>query len=811
MRAAAAGFVIGVIWLQRQASLPDSMILWLLAAALIVLAAMLRWRRPNWLATSFRTPVLLVSGMLFGLLWSSLFALHNLRHELPRELEGRDLTLTGTVSSLPYSFDNGVRFQFAVESARFEGMTIDGIPSKLALSWYGGWGSRDAKPVPEVRPGERWRLNVRLKRPHGNTNPHGFDYEGWLLEQNIRATGYVRQEAHSPLPNERLDVFVPGFGNAVERTRGWLRDRILAALPDKRYAGVIVALVIGDQRAIPQADWDVFNRTGISHLVSISGLHITMIAGLFATAVSALWRRSFFIGVQLPLLLPAQKAAAMAGACVAFLYVLLAGFGVPAQRTLYMLSVVAAALWFGRIALVSHVLCAALFATILLDPWAVLWPGFWLSFGAVAAILYATTGRVGLENRSDLTIRQRVAVVLKSATRTQVAVTLGLVPLTMLLFGQVSLIGPLANAIAIPLVGLLVTPLALIGSMLPPPLSAWILGCAHSAMEALSSGLEWMSSSSLAVWSVPVPSAAVFGFALIGTIWMLAPRGWPARWLGMAAWLPLVLNAPAHPAEGEMWVTAFDVGQGSAVLVETHRRRLLFDAGPAYSAETDGGNRVILPYLKARGIFALDGMVVSHNDSDHSGGALTIMKETRIAWVASSLSVDSPIRQSAKEHIRCQAGQAWSWDGVRFEMLHPSPASYASTKWKPNARSCVLKATAGEHSMLLTGDIEALQEEHLIGGMPEKLPSTVLLVPHHGSMSSSSLPFLHAVMPQVAVFQVGYRNRFGHPRPEVYRRYQDTGIERVRTDESGAVTFRFGNSVQVSHYRKEEARYWHRH
>lgn len=809
MRAAVAGFVIGVTWLQRQASLPDAMTLWLLAAAVATLALLLRWPKIAQQGRLHRAPALIVAGALAGVLWASLYALHYLKHELPREWEGKDMALTGTVSSLPYRFDKGVRFQFAVEEARHEGKVVAGIPPKVALSWYGGWEKDDTQVVPEVRPGERWNLTVRLKRPHGNSNPHGFDYEAWLLEQNVRANGYVRPEDKATAANERLDAFVPGFGHAVERARGWLRDRILAALPDKRYAGVIVALVIGDQRAIPQSDWIVFNRTGIAHLVSISGLHITMVAGLFAALISALWRRSFFTGAQLPLRLPAQKAAALAGVGVALLYVLLAGFGVPAQRTLYMLSVVAAALWLGRIARVSHVLCAALFVTVLLDPWAVLWPGFWLSFGAVAAILYASVGRVGQEYRLNLPIRQRALAVLKAAARTQVAVTFGLVPLTMLLFGQISLIGPVANAVAIPLVSLVVTPLALVGSVLPSPLSAWTLACAHFATEALVGALEWMSAWPLAVWSAPVPSAVAFSFALAGTLWMLAPRGWPVRWLGAVAWLPLALTAPANPAEGEMWVTAFDVGQGSAVLIETRRHRLLFDAGPAYSAEADSGSRVILPYLKGRGMHALDGMVISHNDSDHSGGALSLLKDARIAWVASSLLPDSPIVRSAEEHIRCQTGQSWTWDSVRFEMLHPTPGSYASTKWKPNARSCVLKVTAGKHSVLMTGDIEALQEEHLIAGVPHELPSTVLLAPHHGSASSSSLPFLQTVRPQLAIFQVGYRNRFGHPRADVYQRYESLGIERMRTDESGAITLRFGVDLAASRHRVEEARYWH--
>jgi len=808
MRAAIAGFVIGIAWLQFQAALPDHLILLLLFIGALFAGGISRWQRLSKLSSTLQ----LICGMLLGVLWASLFALHYLKEQLPQEWEGRDITLVGTIDSLPYRFERGVRgvrFNFAVAQALDGAVEVAGIPPKIALSWLAGFGAESSQPVPDVKPGERWQLTVRLKRPHGNANPYGFDYEAWLLEQNVRATGYVRPDDKSLYKNRRLDSFVSSFGNLVERSRGWLRERILAAVPDKPYAGVLVALVVGDQRAIRQSDWVVFNRTGISHLISISGLHITMLAGMGAALMFGLWRRSFFTKAQLPLLLPAQKAAALAGVSVALLYVLLAGFGVPAQRTLYMLSVVALALWFGRITSVSHVLFAALGVVVVLDPWAVLWPGFWLSFGAVAVILYVSVGRSAQHSQHEISRAQRWRIELKSAARTQYAVTLGLVPMTMLLFAQVSLVSPIANAVAIPLISLIVTPLALLGSVLPAPLSVWVLTCAHWIIEWLSFVLGWMSSFSLAVWTAPLPSVWIFGFALVGTLWMLAPRGWPVRWLGVVCWLPLILNSPASPEQGEMWVTTFDVGQGSAVLIETQQHRLLYDTGPAYSPESDGGNRVILPYLKGRGINALDEMMVTHNDNDHSGGALSIMKEVSVDSVSSSMTGENLIVQAAMTHRRCEAGQSWNWDDVQFEIIHPTEGSYDSQKWKPNDRSCVLKVTAGNHSMLLTGDIGWVQEDELIGSQGEKLQSTVLLVPHHGGATSSSLPFLQAVKPEIALFQVGYRNRYKHPRPDIFEHYGELGIQRLRTDESGAVTLRFGETLALSEFRKSDARYWH--
>ncbi len=469
MRSAIFGFVLGVFWLQNQADLPSPLQLGLIVGGAAWCGVLIRFAAHPYL----KSLLLAACGGALGFAWAALLAQQALSTQLPAVWEGRDVTVIGTIDSLPHQLEQGVRFNFAVERVLPQDDVAPSIPSRLALSWYAGFAGDVARVERRVEPGERWQLTVRLQRPHGNANPYGFDYEVWLLEQGLRATGYVRPEAVGAVPNRRLDTFVWSFGNVVETCRHWLRERIVAALPDKKYAGVIVALVVGDQRAVSQSDWAVFNRTGVSHLISISGLHITMIAGLFASLAFWLWRHSFFTGAQLPLRLPAQKAAALAGAGSALLYVLLAGFGVPAQRTLYMLSVVAAALWLGRITSVSHVLCLALAVVVVLDPWAVLWPGFWLSFGAVGLILYTSVGRtlqLAAAERARAWHAWRATLV--SAARTQYAVTLGLVPLTVLLFAQVSLVSPLANAVAIPLVSLVVTPLALLGSVLPAPLAA---------------------------------------------------------------------------------------------------------------------------------------------------------------------------------------------------------------------------------------------------------------------------------------------------------------------------------------------------
>ncbi|CAH0188156.1 ComE operon protein 3 [Massilia sp. Bi118] len=790
MRCAILAFTAGVLALQSVAVLPTAPVMCVCVGCAIACIALVGIVKRVW-STACLTAC---AGTLLGYTWAALMAHHALVSQLAPADEGRDLTVVGIVDSLPYHFEQGLRFNLLVERTETPGTTV---PSRIALSWYADRGSSPGKLPDSLKPGERWRLTVRLQRPHGNANPGGFDYEAWLLEQGVRATGYVRVDSG----NAQLDAFVPRAGTLIERARAVLRDRIQAALPDRQYAGVIVALVIGDQRGIDQADWQVFNRTGIGHLISISGLHITMIAGLAALAMSGLWRRSFFTGAQLPLRLPAQKVAALTGAAAALLYVLLAGFGVPAQRTLYMLVVVALALWFGRLASVTHVLCLALGVVVLLDPWAVLWPGFWLSFGAVAVILFGGHGRIAPRETG-------FKANLKTAGRTQWSVTLGLVPLTMLLFGQVSLVSPLANAIAIPLVSFIVTPLALLGSLSPAPLGGWLLLAAHAVVEGLAVVLGQLAQMPAAVWRAPAPQAWVFLLALGGTMWMLMPRGWPHRWAGAAAWLPLLLQMPEHPEPGRFRVIAFDVGQGMALLVETAGHRLLYDTGPGYAPGADSGSRVLLPYLRMRGIAELDGMVVSHSDADHTGGALAVLGEVKVGWLASSLLASHAVARAAPRHLHCAAGQRWEWDGVRFEMLHPAAASYADPKPRPNARSCTLRITNGRTAILLAGDIEAAQEAALVASGADGLRADVLLAPHHGSGTSSTQAFLQAVHPSVSVFQVGWRNRYKHPKKEVYERYGQLGIERLRTDELGALTLAFDAKVEAQAYRRQHARYW---
>ncbi|MHB1333887.1 MAG: DNA internalization-related competence protein ComEC/Rec2 [Sulfuriferula sp.] len=780
MRSSILAFVAGVWLLQQQSVLPDLAWVW----GLPLLASAYWLPRRRWLGT-LRHGLLL--GTLFGagFLFAGAVADHRMQDALPQAWEGMDVALIGVVASLPVKTEHGRRFEFDVEHVNTPGAHL---PRHIQLNTYTT--SFNGKPLPDaphVHAGERWSFTVRLRRPHANANPHVFDMEAWFLERNLRALGHVRDSTD----NRRLSDFVWRPDYVVEAMRETIALRIDRVLAGEPYAGVLKALVIGDQSAIPPAQWVLYQRTGITHLVSISGLHVTMLSGLAFALMYWLWRRS----VRLTSWLPARRAAVLAGALVAFLYVLLAGFAVPAQRTFYMLLVVALALWSGRVIAPTRVLSWALLAVVLLDPWAVLSAGFWLSFGAVAAMLFATTARVGRPHW------------LRAWLTTQWAVTLALAPVLLLLFGQLSLVSPLANAFAIPLVSFGVTPLALAGSI---PGMDWLLYAAHWLMAAGVWALNWLAHLPLALWQQPEPSTLAVLLALLGALWLLLPRGFPARWLGAVLILPALLTPSPRPVPGALWVSVLDVGQGLAVLVRTAHHAVLFDTGPRYTAESDSGSRIIVPYLRGEGVARLDGLIVSHDDNDHSGGALSVLHEVPVGWFASSLPASHPAHAAGVRSLRCVAGQHWQWDGVKFAMLYPTAASYDIPRLKDNNRSCVLKIDSAGGSALLSADIEARDEAWLLNKAPDQLAATLLVAPHHGSRTSSTPDFIAAVHPAITVFTVGYRNRYGHPRGDVVARYARQGGQLMRSDYNGAVEVRFAadHPPDLIGWRQTRMRYW---
>ena len=796
MKTAILSFAAGILLCQLQASLPDAWVLALVGLAGVVLAV-LCFRMPR---ATVRLALSVAAGLLLGLCWSGTYARWQLADELPQAWEGRDLDVIGVVRGLPQRFDRGERFGFDIEQVLTPGATV---PHELSIAWYRAWNdvgehemAGDGERAGMVHPGERWRLTVRLKRPHGNINPVGFDYEAYLLERGIRATGTVRFAGKA----QRLAAQVWGVRALIDRLRETIRGRFLDALPDAPYAGVLVALAIGDQRSIPNGHWQVFNRTGVTHLVSISGLHVTMFAALCGGFVNLLWRRS----TRLMHWVAAQQAAIVGGWLGALFYTALAGFEVPAQRTLYMLSVVAIALCSGRNFGASRVLLMAMGVVLLTQPFAVLSTGFWLSFGAVAILFYAGSARVD----SARGWRDR----LRQWGLAQWAVTIGSLPLLLLFFQQFSLVSPLANALAIPLISLVVTPLALLSALIPwAPLAMadhWILS---QLMGVLQRFAEWP------VWQQASPPGWSIVLALGGALWLLLPRGFPARWLGLCLMAPAVLVRPSLPESGQAWIDVLDVGQGLAVVVRTQSHTLLYDTGPAYGPEANAMRRVVLPYLRAVGVRTLDTLVISHRDRDHSSGLDDLLQEMPVTRLLTSME-RLPGQSVGKAGIEaCRAGQSWSWDGVRFAVLHPDAGDYGVPGKTTNAMSCVLRVVtqgAPGSSALLGGDIDAASEARLVARAVSRsaqsvstLSSDVLIVPHHGGRASSSEIFVQAVGAKNAVFSVGYRNAFQHPSPEVLDRY--TGARVWRTDRDGAILIRLGENAHLSSARADRPRYWY--
>lgn len=775
-------FALGAALLQTRPELPDMALVWLLP-----LGCFLAWR----LSGRGRQVAWLVLAVVTGFLYAAGRAEIRLAEALPPLWEGRDLVVTGRVLDLPEATARGLRFTLNVVPTA----TPAAVPQRVRVGWYG----RPGEPLPSLRGGDCVRVVARLYQPHGQVNPGGFDYEGWLLERGIRAVGNLKAK---PGAADCTGETLTSRGRAaLDRTRDDIRSRLRDALGGRPYAGVVRALAVGEQDAIPSAQWTLFRQTGVTHLMSISGLHITLFSALVYALAQTLWRRI----PGLALHLPARKAGALLGFAAAAAYTALAGFGIPAQRTLFMLAGAAVMALLDRTGSSSRLLAAALLVVVLVDPWAAFAPGFWLSFGAVAALLWADRGRL------------RPLPKWRVWVEAQWAVTLALTPALLVMFHEVSLVSPLANAVAIPLISLLAVPASLLAVLLPWDVLALL---AHGIVSLTMLWLEGLARLPQPVFHAAAPDLPALLLALLGAAVLLLPRGVPRRWLALFLFLPLFFPRLPAPAPGVLWVTVLDVGQGTAVLLRTARHSLLYDTGPLHGDGEDAGARVIAPALWRIGANHLDGLVVSHDDLDHSGGTLSLLTSHRPGWLLTSIAggpeerldaMGRRIRTARPDALACRAGQRWEWDGVKFQVLHPPAHHYAQPGYPDNARSCVVRVDAAGGSVLLTGDIERLAEMNLLERR-QPLAADVLVVPHHGSDSSSSPAFLAAVQPGHIVIPVGHRNRFGHPHPSVLARYRALDVPIWRTDRHGAVELRLeAEGIAVTTARQTEARYWRKY
>jgi competence protein ComEC len=771
MFAAALSFLSGNLLLQQFSQLPGWQLpLWSILLLPLLMLFPLRKRY-------LRVLVWMVAGLLFSLY----FAQQRLAERLPVELAGVDVNIVGTVASIPQTGEGAeLRFRFAVESAQYQGEDR-ALPRLIRLNWYHHKGA-----PPQA--GEQWQLKVRLKPPHGSFNPGGFDYEKWLFQEGIGATGYVRQSKD----NFRLLEAAPYSLSAI---RSAIYHQLLQLIDAEDERGVLIALALGERSDISSAQWNLFFNTGTNHLVAISGLHIGLVAGLIFLLVRWGWG---WLPLRWSNYTAAPRVAALCAMLAALIYAALAGFSIPTQRALLMLLIAFGAIILQRPVRPLQLLSFALLMVLLLDPFASMSVGFWLSFAAVALIF---TGAGSGGNRAPERLLVRYG-------KLQWLLFLGLAPLLILFFGRVSLVAPIANLIAVPWVSLWVVPLTLISVVALPfstVVAEMMLVLAAVGMAGLTYLLSWLDAFAAPLTLIPasdwllIPAAAGLAVMLFyrrGRLWQ--------RLSGLLGLLPLLLITPAAPEEGEARVTLLDVGQGLSVVVESRDHTLVFDTGASFRSGFNFGEAAVLPYLRSRGIAHIDTLIVSHGDNDHIGGARSLSEQIEITRVLSSV----PQMMSWAAVEACHAGERWRWNGVEFRMLHPESLTLPLSE---NDLSCVLQITTMGQTLLLTGDIEATAERLLVAQYGEQLRSDILVAPHHGSKTSSSQSFVDNVSPQWVLFPVGYRNRYGFPHASVISRYRTLGARALNSFSAGAISFNLCDQcpLEPQSYRQQGRRYWH--
>lgn len=752
-----------------------------------------------WLFSPQKIKKLFFKFLMFvlGFCWALIYTRWITSWSLSSEFEGKKMLVTGYVTAPPVTKSHRISFEFQTATINEEKKR-----TKLKLSWYDNYS--------KINAGDKWQLMVRLKRPHGVLNPGGFDAEKHMLVHGIRATGYVVDAGF----NKVLESY--WYRYPLSRIRQFLIDKMEQVLNFDELTPVIIAFVTGAEDKITQDQWRVMRDTGTSYLVAISGLHVGLVASLALGFVGFLWKFSKY----LPLILPAREAGVVVGLLIGFIYGAVSGLSIPTQRALVMLVMFSLVVLGRRYTQSWNAWLWSLFLVLIINPLAVLTIGFWLSFVAVAAIIFVSGNRINnrpkISKKSSL---QELIVVqnqkpkfsgfvahLSKFWRMQWTVTIALLPLTLLFFQQFSLVTIVANLIAMPGVCLVVVPISLFGALcllIPGNFGGWILWIGAKILYLIWWWLTVWADFSNSSWNHPIYNCWVLVAISVGAILLLTPKGFPAKYLGLLWLLPLFFYKPQGPKDNEFWFTMLDVGQGLAAVVQTKNHILLYDTGPKFF-EQDAGTSVVVPYLRMQGIKTIDTMVVSHGDMDHSGGARSVLS----AFPVSTILTSAPEKFIPYGAQFCVAGQSWHWDGVDFQMLFP----YENSQLTGNNGSCVLKVTGSTNSVLLTGDIERSSEEMLVENYSVALKSTVLVAPHHGSATSSTAGLVAAVMPQYVLFPTGYRNRFHFPNKKVSARYLEKNAILLNAPQTGAIIFKFGDKSDILSpvlFREFRRRFWH--
>lgn len=767
-------FLLGDLYLQTAAHLPEKHWIYLLTGMCSCLYVCIR---PRFFF------LFCIYGFILGWCWTAWYAQRVLSWTLPESAEGVPVFVTGYITSLPRKGHWQTSFIFLCEMLQWEDKKLIG-KTQLSLS------CRDC-PTP-LKVGDRWQLLVKLKHIHSTSNPGSFDYEAFSIQQGVRAAGHIITSRHNRLLSHHIRY-------PLNQIRQLLQHKLEAIIPSSPQAPWLLALTIGEKQGINQNDWDILRKTGTNHLMAIAGLHIGIVSGFAHFLTMRFWRWV----PALMLYLPAQLAGACAALVVAILYSALAGFSIPTQRACLMLAVFIVALLFRRKINSWHAWSLALMIVLILNPLSVLTESFWLSFGTLALIIYGMSGRLSPHG------------LWWKWGRVQWVIGIGLIPLTLFFFQECSLISFAANTVAIPWLGFLILPFCFISALIvaiSPQLAACALWIANKSLAGLWMMLAWFAHLKLSALHLVVPHSFLLVMAIISSILLLLPTGLPGRWLGIIWLLPLFYYQPTLPKHGEAWMMILDVGQGLSVVIQTQHHTLVYDAGPKLGDANDMGESVVVPYLRTRSIKHLDMLVVSHGDNDHSGGANAILTAIPATIVKTSTPdklkhLLSSIPQPLNNISYCLAGQSWRWDGVNFTFLYPTE-NYLTLG---NDSSCVLRIDNGFHSILLTGDIEKFAEKILLNHFSNRLYSTILLAPHHGSKTSAYLPFVQAVNPQFVIYATGYRNRYHFPHPSVVRVYDNLHTQQLNTAVSGAITFTITNESSLPApelYRVSHQRYW---
>ncbi|VVC75907.1 hypothetical protein AQUSIP_12080 [Aquicella siphonis] len=763
-------FLLGVLYLQTLSRLPDANIMYVLLASGLCF----------WMVSRKWLPF---AGILFafaaGFTWAAWYACGILSWSLSREWEGKPLQATGYIQSLPVPTPFGERFEFYLEELKDARRVVHPHTSIRLIQPVTG---RDQ--TARLKPGDKWRLLVRLKRIHGTENLGAFDFEAWALQKGLRAIGTVIRSDANRLADHRWHHY------PVQQIRHHLQEKMLYYLPPDPASQWLMALVTGERQNMAQNDWQVLRNTGTNHLMAIGGLHIGIMSGFSYFVIMWLWRRCPWLVLRVP-----AKHAGLAGAfLIASIYGALSGFLIPAQRACVMFAASIFAMLFNKTLSAWRAWSIALLCVLLINPLSVLTESFWLSFGTIALIIYGMSCRVSPSGWWW------------KWGRVQWVIGVGLMPMTLMLFQQCSLVSFIANSIAIPWLAFCILPICFLGVIflyVSPLIGVVLLTLAAKSLSLLWLTLSWISRLPVAVWHLNIPNHFIFILTTLGFMILLLPAGWPGRWLGVFWMLPVLFWHAPKPDKGHFWMTLLDVGQGLAVVIQTRHHVLVYDAGPNIANQSDAGERIVVPYLRTLAIRKLDKLVISHGDNDHLGGAQAVINAVTVQAIETS--VPEKIKTAYTRY--CQRGRTWQWDGVNFSYLYPGDGDFHLG----NDSSCVLRIDNGMHQILLPGDIEKFAEKQLIAHYPGELKSDILIAPHHGSKTSGLVAFIQSVHPRYVIYSTGYRNRYHFPHTHVAAAYQRLQAVAYNTADTGMLQFKITKNKQIEDpysYRQARARYW---